>query len=212
MISTGTNDLKRWNLRDKKYARDDFLAGNSLEVIGKKCNRHAKNVCIELMRQGLIEEKDNISKNHTRFESGSDTCSEYTPSDDESCDQMSDSSRTRSNTDCSEYIPSEDEDYEEDDGEDGEDEDYEEDDGEDEDYEEDDGEDEDYEEDDGEDEEDEDGCDQMSDLKNRIRSDSDSEYIQSDEEYDVYNIEQNIDNIYKIIDGFKSYISKIRKS
>ena len=179
MISTGTNDLKRWNLRDKKYARDDFLAGNSLEVIGKKCNRHAKNVCIELMRQGLIEEKDNISKNHTRFESGSDTCSEYTPSDDESCDQMSDSSRTRSNTDCSEYIPSEDEDYEEDDG---------------------------------EDEEDEDGCDQMSDLKNRIRSDSDSEYIQSDEEYDVYNIEQNIDNIYKIIDGFKSYISKIRKS
>jgi hypothetical protein len=174
MISTGTNDLKRWNLRDRKCVRDDFLAGNSLEVIGKKCNRHAKNVCIELMRQGLIEEEDNISKNHTRFESGSDTCSEYTPSDDESCDQMSDSDSTGSVSDCSEYIPSED----------GEDDEY-----------------------DGEDDE----CDQISDLKNRIMPDSDPEY-QSEEEYDVYNIEQNINNIYKIMDGIKSYISKIRKS
>ncbi len=163
MISTGTNDLKRWNLRDKKYARDDFLAGNSLEAIGKKCNRHAKNVCIELMRQGLIEEKDDISKNHIRFESGSDTCSEYTPSEDDESDDESDT--------CSEYTPS-----------------------------------------DGDSEYEEESEYETNNTNYICESDTCSEYTPSeDEDYDLYNIEQNIDNIYKMIDGIKSYISNIRK-
>lgn len=96
MLSTGKNDFKEWSQKDQIIVRNQFLNGDGLDKIGKNCHRHAKNVCLELMRQGLIQEENNIAKNHIRFETpynlryarklDYDTSSEYTPSecDDES--------------------------------------------------------------------------------------------------------------------------------
>lgn len=184
MISTGINDLKRWNLRDRKYAKENFLTGKSLELIGKECNRHAKNVCIELMRQGLIDEKNNISKNHIRFETDSDTCSEYYPSASEE--------------------DSEDDDYadEEEESVEGEGDEYTDEDEEDEDYV-DEGEDDEYTDEDEEDEEEE-------YIEGEDDAYSDEDYV-DEEDFDIYNIHQNIENIYKMVDGLKNYISNIRR-
>lgn len=88
MISTCKNDFKRWSLRDRIFVREGFLKSESLDMIGKNCHRHAKKVCIELIRQGLIDESKNISKNHIKYtkkhDSDSESSSEYTPSECES--------------------------------------------------------------------------------------------------------------------------------
>lgn len=148
MISTGTNDLKRWNFRDRNYVQKSFLAGISPEAIGKTCNRHAKNVCLELIRQGLLDET--IPKNHIRFDDDSDTSSEYTPSDDDSCESDDES-------EDGDYIDTGENDEESEDSE---------------------------------------SC----------ESDDESE----DVDFDNFNIKQNINNIFKIMNSIKNYLS-IRK-
>jgi hypothetical protein len=100
MLSTGKNDFKEWTQKDKIIVRNQFLNGDGLDKIGKNCHRHAKNVCLELMRQGLIQEENNIAKNHIRFETpynlryarklDYDTSSEYTPSECDSEEDLSD--------------------------------------------------------------------------------------------------------------------------
>jgi hypothetical protein len=183
MISSCQNNFKKWNLRDRKYAREQFLAGEGLDTIGKNCHRHAKNVCLELIRQGVIDEKNNISVNHIRFEQESDTCSEYTPSEDESeCDE---SEESESETNDSDYS---------------------------------------YESDNSDESEETELSDAVSDLE-FIESGSESEKFskfntiktielsdsESDIDFDAYNIEHNIENIYTMMSSIKVSLSNIVK-
>jgi len=79
------------------YVRDKYIAGENLDIIGRNCHRHAKRVCEELIRQGVLLDDDNISRGHIYFENDgydlrsksskvtclkdSDSDSEYTPSE-----------------------------------------------------------------------------------------------------------------------------------
>lgn len=114
MISTGTKDFDEWTQKEQVFVRDQFLNGDGLDKIGKNCHRHAKNVCIELIRQGLIQEN---TSSHIRFETpynlryarkvDTDTSSEYTPSENLSDDSDSDASEIESEIDYdSDYTPS----------------------------------------------------------------------------------------------------------
>ena len=68
MISTCHNDFKMWSFAEQVDVRNQYLSGECLEMIGRDCHRHAKNVCLELIRQGVLDEKDDISRGHIRFE------------------------------------------------------------------------------------------------------------------------------------------------
>ena len=79
MISTCRNDFTAWSFQEQIDVRNQYLSGECLEMIGRDCHRHAKNVCLELIRQGVLDERDDISKGHIRFERreyASDTDSE----------------------------------------------------------------------------------------------------------------------------------------
>jgi hypothetical protein len=107
MISTCKNDFNAWTQKEQIDVRSQFLNGDGLDKIGKNCHRHAKTICLELIRQGLIQEENNIAKNHIRFNNPynlryvrkdydkdidlSDSSSEYTPSEhsDESDESIS---------------------------------------------------------------------------------------------------------------------------
>lgn len=157
MMSTGKNDFNEWTQKDQIIVRNQFLNGDGLDKIGKNCHRHAKNVCLELMRQGLIQEENNIAKNHIRFETpynlryarklDYDTSSEYTPSE---CDSESELS-----------------DYEE--------------------------------------------CD--SDYESECSSvcSATNEMIPSDEEFDLYNIKQQVDIMFKHVSKIRNYLKSFVK-
>jgi hypothetical protein len=79
MISTCRNDFTAWSFQEQIDVRNQYLSGECLEMIGRDCHRHAKNVCLELIRQGVLDERDDISRGHIRFERreyASDTDSE----------------------------------------------------------------------------------------------------------------------------------------
>ena len=108
MISTGINDFKSWTFQEQIDIRNQYLSGECLEMIGRDCHRHAKNVCLELIRQGVLDKKDNISKGHIRFEQ----YESYLDSIERSRDSESDNKHDGSdNKDSSSDDENRDEDY-----------------------------------------------------------------------------------------------------
>jgi len=82
MISTCRNDFRGWSFQEQIDVRNQYLSGECLDMIGRDCHRHAKNVCLELIRQGVLDERDNISRGHIRFERRNYTDSEESESEE----------------------------------------------------------------------------------------------------------------------------------
>lgn len=74
MISTCINNDKPWSSHEQLDVKIDYSNGKSIESIAKKYKRHSNAVCLELIRQRLMnkDSPENVSKRHTRFDDSSD--------------------------------------------------------------------------------------------------------------------------------------------
>ena len=72
MISTCINNFNRWTSFEKLKVKTDYLNGKSIDSIANDCQRHENTICLELIRQDLLDKTspENVSSRHTRFEYG----------------------------------------------------------------------------------------------------------------------------------------------
>ena len=69
MISSCVN-INPWTLSEQLKVKTDYLSGKPIDCIAEECKRHENTICLELIRQGLMDEKspENVSIRHTYFE------------------------------------------------------------------------------------------------------------------------------------------------
>lgn len=72
MISTCINNFNQWTFSEQAKVRFDYLHGKPIDEIAQECKRHENTVCVELVRQNLLDKDspENVASRHTRFEYG----------------------------------------------------------------------------------------------------------------------------------------------